>query len=118
MNKEELKQKAIKDWGVPVPKKEEIRKTALDAAKEIIYGDREKVYGAPDKNLAAIALLWSQYLVSRGVILPGANMMTSQDVCCMMVLLKMAREANSHSDDNVIDAIGYLALIDRIRNGD
>ena len=29
-------------------------KSILDEAKDIIYGDREKTYGAPDKNLVAI----------------------------------------------------------------
>jgi len=67
-------------------------KSVLDDAKDIIYGDREKVYGAPDKNLVAIAGYWSNHLLTRfGVF----HEITGADVCVMMTLLKAARLGNN-----------------------
>lgn len=84
---------------------------AIDLAKEIIYGDREETYGHPSKNLVAISQLWTIYLHQKY----GSNVIVnSEDVCWMMNLLKMARQMNSAKQDNIVDAIGYLALIDRL----
>ena len=88
-------------------------KSILDEAKDIIYGDREKTYGAPDKNLKAIAGYWANHLHTRfGVY----HDVTPEDVCIMMVLLKAARLGNdiTHRDSQV-DAVGYLALMERIQ---
>jgi hypothetical protein len=82
-------------------------KSILDEAKEIIYGDREKTYGAPDKNLNMIADLWAAY---KGVDF------TAEDVCQMMILLKVARLANDpRHRDSQIDLCGYAALMERIQ---
>ena len=79
----------------------------LDEAKEIIYGDREKTYGAPDKNLKMIGDLWTAY---KGV---GFS---AEDVCQMMILLKVARLANDPKHrDSQIDLCGYAALMERIQ---
>ena len=88
-------------------------KSILDEAKDIIYGDREKTYGAPDKNLVAIAGYWANHLNTRfGVY----HDISPEDVCIMMVLLKAARLGNdiTHRDSQV-DAVGYLALLERIQ---
>ena len=79
----------------------------LEEAHSIIYGDREKTYGHPAKNLLNIAKLWSIYLDKE---------VTAQDVATMMVLLKIAR-LNNQSDhrDSLVDSVGYLALIERIK---
>lgn len=88
--------------------------TALDTAKKIIYGDREKTYGRPDKNLQATANLWFHYLYAKC----GGDFsdfdIDAKDVCVMMALLKTARFANDpNHKDNVVDAIGYWALVER-----
>lgn len=89
---------------------------AIDTAKEIIYGDREQVYGHPAKNLTCIAGMWEAYLYSRGLLDINGAGLTAQDVCCMMALLKISRLANTPDhDDSVVDAIGYMALVDRIK---
>lgn len=85
-------------------------KTLLQEAHEIIYGDREETYGKPSKNLANIALMWEHYLQAKH----GAVIVTEEDVCWMMVLLKMARQMNKHKRDNLVDAAGYIALIERM----
>ena len=89
------------------------KKSVLDDAKDIIYGDREKTYGAPDKNLVAIAGYWSNHLLTRfGVF----HDITGADVCVMMTLLKAARLGNNLTHrDSLVDAVGYLALLERIQ---
>lgn len=97
------------------------KKSVLDEAKAIIYGDREKTYGKPSKNLDTIAQMWSAYVNSA----LGGDMFTAdgqkidvifdaKDVAIMMVLLKSARLANDQSHrDSVVDICGYAALIER-----
>ena len=83
--------------------------TALDEAKKIIYGDREKTYGKPSKNLDCIAKLWTAYLES-----VGGRELENKDVAIMMVLLKAARLANDpYHLDSVVDICGYAALVER-----
>jgi hypothetical protein len=91
----------------------DIPKSILDEAKDIIYGDREKTYGAPAKNLVAIAGYWSNHLLTRfGVY----HDITGADVCIMMTRLKAARLGNEVTHrDSLVDAVGYLALLERIQ---
>lgn len=92
----------------------EFSQTALDKAKEVIYGDREKTYGTPDKNLKIIAKMWSAYLEGRMNMRSLPVELNAKDVCWMMNLLKTARAAHDQThDDNVVDAIGYVALTER-----
>ena len=87
--------------------------TIIDQAKEIIDGDREQTYGSPGVNLRRIADQWSCYLNQRH---PVALMLSEEDVCWMMVLLKMARQMHTYKDDNLVDAIGYIALIEKVNS--
>lgn len=88
--------------------------TVLEEANTIIFGDREQTYGHPAKNINNIARQWSLYLEQKhGLIMD----ISAEDVCWMMVTLKMARQINSSKRDNLVDAAGYLALIDRIDKG-
>lgn len=109
-------------------------------AEELIYGDREKTYGDPSKNLARIAELWNQYLARNlrealrvAFIIRVNNEPTAAelrrltelskvelrisvtDVCHMMQLLKWARDENQPKEDNVIDDLGYGGLVHRCR---
>jgi hypothetical protein len=91
--------------------------TILDEAQDIIWGDREKTYGEPDVNLKRIATLWNAFLVSRYKhgYTGEPYEITSEDVCWMMVLLKASRQMNAPKRDNLIDAAGYIGLIERIQ---
>lgn len=90
------------------------RETALDSAKRIIYGDREKTYGSPARNLECVARMWSAYLDTKLSANAGKLAINSKDVCAMMNLLKTARFANDPEHiDNVVDGIGYWALVER-----
>ena len=59
--------------------------SVLKEAHKIIYGDREKTYGHPSKNLNNIAVMWDVYLNGRN---DTTQMLTAKDVAAMMILLK------------------------------
>lgn len=78
------------------------RDTILDKAKSIINGERQGSYGNPEDSFAIIAQMWTAYL--------GKDL-SSADVANMMVLMKVARNANGvYKDDNWIDICGYAAI--------
>lgn len=86
---------------------ENVKRTTdvLNEAYNIIYGDREKTYGHPAKNLGVIASYWSEHL---------GTIITVEDVCIMMMLLKIARLRNTPGHrDSIVDTCGYAALIER-----
>jgi hypothetical protein len=83
--------------------------SVLKEANAIIYGDREKTYGHPAKNLQAIATMWDVYINNT-----NSDTITAKDVAAMMMLVKVARFANDPTHrDNLIDICGYAALIER-----
>ena len=85
----------------------------LREADIIIYGDREKTYGHPSRNLGIVAKMWTAYLVGSRAI-TTENTIGAKDVAAMMVLLKTARLANNPDHrDNLVDICGYAALIER-----
>jgi hypothetical protein len=85
-------------------------KTVLKEAHTIIYGDREKTYGHPAKNLKTIAKMWNAFLEAR----TSGGELNAKDVASMMILLKTARLANNPEHrDSVVDICGYAALIER-----
>jgi len=88
-----------------------LKVSVLEEAQTIVYGDREKTYGHPAKNLKTIASMWSAYLNNMD---DGNFSVTAKDVAAMMMLVKVARFANDPSHrDNLVDVCGYAALIER-----
>ena len=88
--------------------------SVLKEADIIIYGDREKTYGHPSRNLSTVAKMWNAYLVASGAMEEGGAVIVDKDVAAMMVLLKTARLANNPNHrDNLVDICGYAALIER-----
>ena len=78
---------------------------------KIINGERENQYGNPEDSFENISVRWTQFLKGRGKLKENENI-TKQDVAIMLSDFKMARECHSHKRDNLIDAIGYLAIYD------
>ena len=80
-----------------------LRSDILDETKKVICGKREEDYGSPFINFTRTAEMWSCYLGDR---------ITPNDVCNMMILLKIARMQTGgiFCDDNFIDIAGYAAL--------
>jgi len=73
----------------------------LQDARAVLVEGHAK-YGPADKVLRRIAELWAVYL---------GRPLDEHDVAMMMALLKVGRIASGSSDrDNVLDAVGYLAL--------
>lgn len=80
-------------------------------AHNLIYGDREQTYGHPSKNLQLIADFWTSYI-------KGKEVLTCDDVCNMMILMKTARLKNMPEHrDSLVDTIGYTLLKERCREG-
>jgi hypothetical protein len=77
--------------------------TILDEAAQLVNGDRQRDYGHPKDNLARIASLWSGIL-DRPV--------TAKEVGLCMVALKLAREVATPKRDNIVDAAGYLRMLE------
>ena len=72
-------------------------------AKSLINGERMKNYGEPGKNIRDIAELWTTYL--------GAKIYP-RDVCNMMILVKISRDAYVPKHDNMVDVAGYAGISD------
>ena len=76
------------------------RKEILDRAA-VIVGGKDSQHGNAENNFDKIARLWYAY---KGVPF------SAKDVAVMMILLKVARIASGHqNDDNWTDIAGYAA---------
>ena len=91
-------------------KQQDSTETIADKAKRIVFGDREQTYGDPGKNLRMIAGMWSAYL--------GIEI-TPEQVCDMMVQLKIARlKSSPDHEDSKVDIIGYTLLKERLKENE
>ena len=79
--------------------------TVCQEADDIINGERRSDYGPVSKSFQRIADLWSPIL---GV------QVTKEQVGMCMIQLKISRELNKHKRDNIVDIIGYAALIENM----
>lgn len=92
----------------------EILSHVLDEAKKIVYGRAQANYGHPRENCAAIAAMWDAYLIRRGVIPESSEGLVPRDVANMMVLMKVARDAEVFKHDNSVDIAGYAEVGERV----
>lgn len=84
----------------------------LDTAKRLTSRDRQKNYGHPKDNFKRIADLWNSYLINRK---NPESPISIEDIAWMMVLLKIARDLNKPTKDNLVDTIGYTRTLAMIR---
>lgn len=77
-------------------------------AHDLLNGERQNDYGSPLDNFTRIASLWSAYT---------EHTFTAKDVAVCMTLVKIAREANKHKRDNLLDAAGYIGLAADMEKG-
>lgn len=85
-------------------------KSILEQAHEIVYGDREQIYGSPEVNLQMIADYWTIHLRRKFGITEDLDV---NDICGMMILMKQARLANTpNHKDSLVDICGYATLQD------
>lgn len=87
----------------------------LDEAKGIVE-NKARDYGAPADNAERIALLWDAYIDGKYGSTPAAPdgdwKITPDDVCMMMVLLKIARRVQTPTRDSLVDIAGWAAVAD------
>lgn len=79
----------------------------LDEAEKLVNGQRAKDYGPADENLRLIGEAWGAILL---------RPVSAREVALCMVGLKLVREAHRPKRDNLVDAAGYLRLIERLDN--
>ncbi len=76
-----------------------------DDASDLVDGERQSQYGDPVGHLNNIARAWS------GVL--GYTISARQVALCLATL-KLVREGHKHKHDNLVDAVGYLLIAERI----
>ena len=77
----------------------------LEDAARVIHGPRRQAYGPVEESFDGIATVLNVVLRKKLVV-----ELDGQDVALMMMSLKLCREANEHSWDNLVDLAGYAAL--------
>lgn len=102
----------------------EVKKTVDQKAHDLVRGERAATYGPPHYNFEVISNLWEAYLQPRVQHIvrqcgdpeldsfPIPRLLDENDVCNLMTLLKLAREASGqgYHEDSTVDAIGYQAI--------
>lgn len=84
--------------------KYDIKTYIADEAKRIVSGARRSAYGKPEANFERIARFWTAYMANVGKPVE----ITAADVSPLMVLMKLARLAESPQHlDSMVDAVGY-----------
>ena len=98
-------------------------KELLDAASNLIGGQRAEDYGDKYVNHVRIAKLWHMWLWNRTPTWEEEQEepqldITPYDVAMMMLLVKIARLMHSpgHQDSH-IDIAGYASILEEIANG-
>lgn len=86
------------------------RKTILNLAELATNGDRDKKYGKPENNFAAIARLWNAYF--------NTDQFNAHDVAMMLALMKVARIRSGMTEDSYVDLVGYAACAGEIAAGE
>lgn len=77
-------------------------------AVEVKDGDRQAAYGDAVINHKRIARMWSDII--------GAPV-TAKQVALCMIQVKISREINAPSRDNLVDLVGYALVAEDIDNG-
>ena len=83
-------------------------KSAALEAHELIHGARHGDYGPVREDYARTCALFE--------MLSGVKL-TPEAGVCFMVCVKLSREGHKHKHDNIVDAIGYLDLLDQMEEG-
>jgi DNA-binding protein H-NS len=86
--------------------------TLLERARQILENrseEHERQYGDFDESIERTAQI---------ATLLGQKEITPDDVYNVLVALKLARESHAHKEDNILDAIVYLAQKNKTKNND
>ena len=80
--------------------------TLATDAIHVVNGPRQRNYAHPKVNFQRIANLWRPIF--------GIEV-TPEQVALAMIQVKVAREINRHTRDNLVDLIGYTLTLDACR---
>lgn len=86
-------------------------KPLLIQAHAVINGERKKTYGDGTNGMQGVAEQWWLYLNQKYGI---EFRLSPEDVCWMMADLKKYRQMHKSKRDNVLDAAGYIGLIEQV----
>lgn len=97
------------EWAVDVIElaKKRSSESVLDVALRVAGHSRSRDYGHPLENHERIASLWNAFISGK-----SEKFLSAEDVAYMMILMKIARQQNTHKDDNLIDIGGYVRCIE------
>jgi len=79
--------------------------SVLTEADALVNGDRQADYDTPKRNFERIAIIASQ--------MTGKEL-TAVDCVKVLIATKLAREAFKHKRDNLVDAAGYIEVLDKV----
>lgn len=88
----------------------EKKETILEEAQRLTSNDRQELYGHPSDDFNRTAALINAWLGDR-LNVP----LTAEDVIVCMVMVKLSRQRNMPKRDNIVDAAGYLRLIEMVQ---
>lgn len=93
------------------------KKPLLIEAHDVINGARREMYGDAANGMQGVADQWTLYLRQKY----GADnrdgfsiQLTAEDACWMMADVKKFRQMHKSRRDNVLDAAGYIGLIEQV----
>lgn len=84
----------------------------LQEADKLVNGERDESYGLPHENWGDTAEMMTAYLHARK-LLPRDRVIDAHDGCMLMNCVKLAREGNKRSRDNLVDIAGYANVAER-----
>lgn len=82
----------------------------LEQSQKIIYSDdpnRDRLYGPFSENMEKCAIIAS--------VMCGKQL-TAEDCFNVMIAQKLVRESYHHKEDNLLDAVGYIAGLNNYKN--
>lgn len=84
----------------------------LHRTEQTICRDRQDIHGNPESTHELISEYWSTYLTEECKLEVA---LSAADVAIMMTLFKIARmQVNPKHQDNIVDALGYMAIAGEI----
>ena len=91
------------------------RVSILQEGARLTSGDRDRTYGPPYTNLAAGAKVLTAYMVAKGLMQEGKELV-AEDVAHFMSLVKITRTFHGgYHRDNYVDSGTYQAIAGECR---